>query len=112
MNKNWKTEYWPEIIRLNIEVNKNGKNNIQQPQMYDYHGLISETIGMPSSGVYFTLNTVEKTEALVKNWDLLLAPTKRNIRRIMKYYEDKHLIKAVYIKRKGEFDALVAEINT
>ena len=112
MNKNWKIDYWPEIVRLNIEANKNGKNNIQQPQMYDYHGNIAETIGMSSQGVYFTLNTVLRTEALVKKWDLLQEPTKRNIRRIMKYYEDKHLIKAVYNKRKGEFDALVAEINT
>lgn len=112
MNKNWKTEYWPEIIRLNNEAIKNGKRNIQIPQMYDYHGTISETIGVTTQGVYFTLNTVEKTEALVKNWGLLREGTQRNIRRIMKHYEDKHLIKAVYIKRKGEFDALVAEINT
>jgi hypothetical protein len=110
-NKNWKTEYWPEIIRINIESNVDKKQH-SVPMVYDYRKTISAVIEKKADNQYFRLDTVEKAELVVNRWPLLSELQQNNLKRVMKYYENSFLTQAVYMKRKEEFDALVAEANS
>ena len=114
IKKPWKAEYWPQIIeeiRLDAERKKDKNNRYSQtwPHVYDPSGTLSKKIGLAKSGHYLYIQDSRIMQKIVDMWHELNDYSKSNLRRNMKSYENKHLLLAIYKKRKGEFDALVAE---
>jgi len=114
IKKPWKAEYWPQIIeeiRLDIEEKKKVKPNYNGnwPYIYDYARTLGKKIGSPDTGQYIYIQDARVMQKIVDVWHEIGEHTQSNIRRNMKGYENQHLLKAIYKKRKGEFDALVAE---
>tara|TARA_R110002020_G_scaffold42218_1_gene124006 strand:- start:7089 stop:7463 length:375 start_codon:yes stop_codon:yes gene_type:complete len=118
--RTWKMEYWPEIVAMLIDANKeSGSNNL--PAMYDYGDRIRtymKNIGVEhtqnrknNSGSYYYIDTPEKMQKFVDNWESLndLSHYVVRMRQWMKPYEKRYLHEIIYKKRKGEFDALVSE---
>jgi len=116
VKKSWKAEYWPQIIEEIERENKTKERNSNWPYIYDYSQRTRKHIEMRlpthathSNNGYVYVRTKEVMQIIVSDWDKLGVEVLRQFRRTMKPFENKHLLKAVYNKRKEEFDALVAE---
>ena len=117
VRKSWKAEYWPEIIEQLEKETKNKKRDNAWPYIYDYTGRTKKHIEMrlPTTltthrnNHYVYVNSKEVMQVIVSDWHMFGEQTMRNFHRSMKSFENKYLLKAIYNKRKGEFDALVAE---
>lgn len=115
VKKSWKAEYWPQIIE-ELERENKTKKNFNWPYIYDYSGRSKKHIEMRlhttlthSNNSYVYVNSKEIMQIIVSDWDEFPFMCLRQFRRTMKSFEDKHILKAIYNKRKEEFDALVAE---
>lgn len=115
VKKSWKAEYWPQIIEL-IEKENETKKTANWPYVYDYtqqtkkhiEKCLSITL-LHSNGSYVYVNSKEIMQVIVSDWDKFNLNTLRQFRRTMKPFENKYILKAIYNKRKEEFDALVAK---
>jgi hypothetical protein len=116
--RTWKMEYWPEIVAMLIDANKeSGSNNL--PAMYDYGNRIQtymknkteHTQHRNNSGNYYYIHTPEIMQRFVDNWESLndLSQYVVRVKQCMKPYEKRYLHEIIYKKRKEEFDALVSE---
>ena len=114
IKKPWKAEYWPQIIeevRLNAKrlKDENNRYNPTWPHVYDPSRILGEKIGLAQSSQYIYIQDSRIMQKIVDMWHELNDYSKSNLRRNMKSYENKHLLLAIYKKRKEEFNALVAE---
>ena len=115
VKKSWKAEYWPQIIEL-LEKENETKKNTSWPYVYDYtqqtkkhiEKCVTTTL-LHSNGSYVYINSKEIMQVIVSDWDKFNLNTLRQFRRTMKPFENKYILKAIYNKRKEEFDALVAK---
>ena len=116
VKKSWKAEYWPQIIELLEKENETKKGNINWPYIYDYTQQTRKHIEMRlpttlthSNNSYVYIRTKEVMQIIVSDWDKFNFQALRQFRRTMKSFENKYILKAIYNKRKEEFDALVAK---
>jgi len=115
VKKSWKAKYWPQIIEEIERENETEDRNSNWPYIYDYtqqtrkHIQKCLSITLPNHNSYVYVNSKEIMQVIISDWNEFNLNTLRQFRRTMKSFENKHLLKAVYNKRKEEFDALVAE---
>ncbi|MGI9312172.1 MAG: hypothetical protein ACR2O9_01365 [Alphaproteobacteria bacterium] len=119
--KPWKADYWTMIIEeLKIENAKRKDTRFQWPYIYDYNQSFSKLLKSANlydqqinrHHSYMYIDKPEIMEFIVKNWDRLNENQISRLRSSMRNFEKNYILKAVYKKRKEEFDALVAEINS
>ena len=118
VKKPWKSAYWPKIIEAQAEANieraKSNSGGQNWPYFYDANGELRKLLNMQIHGrnQYLYINSVKIMETILAEWENLPLYSRRDLKTRMKSYENIYLSKAIYVSRKEEFDALVAEINS
>tara|TARA_R100000544_G_C2207299_1_gene49998 strand:- start:399 stop:755 length:357 start_codon:yes stop_codon:yes gene_type:complete len=112
----WRAEYWPAIIDELKLKNAKQKGSGDWPYFYDMNLTLRKILGpiAPNSrnNSYIYINDSRIIVEIIKVWSEIPDYSRRDFARRMKPYEKRYMHKAIYNKRKEEFDALVSETNS